>query len=483
MIDSYNEYHERFIREMSEKIFNDIVIQGESAVVEDYFRGCRRYGRDIVMETAIENALKKYLLAVNAKERYEACMNKKGQTMSPPKWLKWLYQNVCSAYKETNNKLHKRGQNGGEEDFRNTAEVPEVEIVMPAEEVERPSEQTVEFEEEQTASTTCERIEAEREGILREAEDKKKAQEEIDEMIAHARAQAAEILAQAERQKKQTMDEARASVDQSIREAKSQCDAMLHAAEKEMECLVEEGKNERERLIKEGEDERRRILEAKADEEVRIIIAERLKGYFALHEDDEREKARLMEKAYDSFIESNANTVNSVSSSTSDIIRTLNVTVQEAVQKLQSVQGEVYTKLDEWQRELYKSQYKEIANCFDTMNRMIGGIENRLSIELSFGNEGYHADFAAELEKVLRSLNILKNSFETTMAKIGIKAFVPAEGTPFNSIYHISDDVDFGREDLLNGRKITKCVSAGIVHVTNGSEDVLVPANVKVLDE
>ena len=129
-----------------------------------------------------------------------------------------------------------------------------------------------------------------------------------------------------------------------------------------------------------------------------------------------------------------------------------------------------------------KKDAQELAFCYVNLCKIIAGMERRIATELSFGDEGYHAEFARELEKHARNLRIFKDKFQKVLPLNGIKIFTPEIGEAFNSYYHIAENIDSMTEDVdcFNNRPITSCKESGISFVTNSGEEPLFKAVVTV---
>jgi hypothetical protein len=156
--------------------------------------------------------------------------------------------------------------------------------------------------------------------------------------------------------------------------------------------------------------------------------------------------------------------------------------VNDALNQIQSARDQMMLELDNWRRQLYKAQYRDFGVCFANLDKLIEGMEKRLVKELAEGQDGYHPELAKELERYIKNMKALRGTFERSLSNLGVRAFYPEPGTPFNSYFHTLETLDpmTQTDDEFNDMPIHSCVKPGLMKVNAAGEDPLLTAVVTI---
>lgn len=311
------------------------------------------------------------------------------------------------------------------------------------------------------------------------------AQRTAQDILKDARKQADRIIAEAQ----QKAAKIKADADLVTANAQSQADQIREKAKAELRSALYEkqetiaaANRQYNFIVKNAEAEKRTILERCADEEVRQLVAAKLHDYFVDGSAEEVQLRKNLNDEYSRMAQDHSALIERVDHGAQAVQTSIATSMEEALRSIRDAQNQMQQELDNWRREQYKVNYRDLTVCFTNLDKLIAGMEKRLEKELAYGDESYHGEFAKELKRYVQNMKVLRSTFESSLAKLGIKAYYPAPGTPFNSFIHTLADLDPENEDdaSFNDKPITSCVKAGLMRVTQHGEDCLLSAFVTV---
>lgn len=212
------------------------------------------------------------------------------------------------------------------------------------------------------------------------------------------------------------------------------------------------------------------------------------KSLSAMREENQKAAADL-ERKHDQMVDQ-----------TNAIQRELAARMTAAVEDISGMKEELYKKLQTWQADLFPQKYIPLAQRYVELYQVINkSIKRLLESEASnqYGKSGgiFHRNAEdpgidagasnavpstlAELQKLHKNLTTFLQRFENAMSGIGLYAFYPEEGTPFDDVKHMVEDDQADPE----GRTIAGCTVPGIAKKTIDAEedDVLIRATVTVM--
>ena len=290
-------------------------------------------------------------------------------------------------------------------------------------------------------------------------------------ILENAKMQAQNTRAEANQEAAATRAWAEREKERILRQAQEAQEAILQNARAQAAQILENARRQ-------GEEEKQLVLETLAEEQLQQIVATRLQGYFSDGSAAEAQARQRLNAAYSSMAQEHSDLIREVDAGAQYLQTSVITSMSDALRKMQQSQEQMLQELDTWRRQLYKTQYRDLAVCFTNLDKLIGSIEKRLVKELACGNEGYHPELAQELQSYSKNLKIFRSNFESCLAKLGIRAYYPAPGTLFNSHLHTLADLDpMTEEDAsFNDKPITACVKPGLLRVTQSGEEPLLSA-------
>lgn len=139
-------------------------------------------------------------------------------------------------------------------------------------------------------------------------------------------------------------------------------------------------------------------------------------------------------------------------------------TLAESVRRMQEQQHQLAGSLRSWQKSLYIASFKELANCYAQLYRIVIRQE-RLCAELEAQGELRTAD-----KELKESLTTFRRIFEKALAPLNLFILVPKVGDPYDDVIHITEQQS-GDEQQLAGATVAECVLPGVVHRPENAED------------
>ena len=139
-------------------------------------------------------------------------------------------------------------------------------------------------------------------------------------------------------------------------------------------------------------------------------------------------------------------------------------TLAESVRRMQEQQHQLAGSLRSWQKSLYIASFKELANCYAQLYRIVIRQE-RLCAELEAKGELRTAD-----KELKESLTTFRRIFEKALAPLNLFILVPKVGDPYDDVIHITEQQS-GDEQQLAGATVAECVLPGVVHRPENAED------------
>lgn len=139
-------------------------------------------------------------------------------------------------------------------------------------------------------------------------------------------------------------------------------------------------------------------------------------------------------------------------------------TLAESVRRMQEQQHQLAGSLRSWQKSLYIASFKELANCYAQLYRIVIRQE-RLCAELEAKGELRTAD-----KELKESLTTFRRIFEKALAPLNLFILVPRVGDPYDDVIHITEQQS-GDEQQLAGATVAECVLPGVVHRPENAED------------
>ena len=353
-----------------------------------------------------------------------------------------------------------------------------------------PDKEEDETEEKETEPATAVNIQTSPESEGDNKENENSASEEAEHGRVEAEDAGARIVGTAHNEAKSIINEAHQEAIKITTEAELKRDKVIREAELQAEEIIKaetaKANEDADKIIEaaklEANEKAGKIIEAaklKANEEARRIIEESISKEFESRSATEARLRVDMDAEYKSLSAMTLANKKEINSGISEIARELN-NVEAALIKMQEVKNEIYAKMFNWEKELYKTEYLSLAQCFDNLVNIVDVFEKRLAKELSYGDEGYHADLAKELARLANQMKTFKNNLERAMALLGIKAYFPEIGSDYNEIYHICNDGDYEMSGSYNGKAITKCIKPGLSYKAGDNEIILVKATVEI---
>ncbi len=297
-----------------------------------------------------------------------------------------------------------------------------------------------------------------------------------DNAVALESVRAAEIEA------KKIVEEANREAEQIKNDAKYEADSIISDAKIKEKNIVESGKIQSNLFIEEGKAEKQRIIDNISQEEYNSGLKKRVKEHFETAQLEEREVRKKLDSAYNSIVEGKNVMLDSINQGVQELHSSLMREFGNAISSIQNIQSNIHDQLGLWQKNLYKNDLKDIAMCFMTLGRMISSMEEKITTHLARSEQERNEELVDELSQIVKNLKILKNNFESSLAKNSIKLLIPDIGESFNSNYHTAENIDYTTEDddSLNGKRIIAVHNAGLIKVFNSADDVLFRAVVTV---
>ena len=139
-------------------------------------------------------------------------------------------------------------------------------------------------------------------------------------------------------------------------------------------------------------------------------------------------------------------------------------TVAESIRRMQEQQHQLAGSLRSWRRSLYIASFKELANCYAQLYRIVIRQERQCA-ELEAKGELRTAD-----KELKESLTIFRRIFEKALAPLNLFILVPKAGDPYDDVIHITEQQS-GDEQQLAGATVAECVLPGVVHRPENAED------------
>lgn len=139
-------------------------------------------------------------------------------------------------------------------------------------------------------------------------------------------------------------------------------------------------------------------------------------------------------------------------------------TLAESVRRMQEQQHQLAGSLRSWQKSLYIASFKELANCYAQLYRIVIRQE-RLCAELEAQGELRTAD-----KELKESLTTFRRIFEKALAPLNLFILVPKVDDPYDDVIHITEQQS-GDEQQLAGATVAECVLPGVVHRPENAED------------
>lgn len=139
-------------------------------------------------------------------------------------------------------------------------------------------------------------------------------------------------------------------------------------------------------------------------------------------------------------------------------------TLAESVRRMQEQQHQLAGSLRSWRKSLYIASFKELANCYAQLYRIVIRQE-RLCAELEAQGELRTAD-----KELKESLTTFRRIFEKALAPLNLSILVPKVGDPYDDVIHITEQQS-GDEQQLAGATVAECVLPGVVHRPENAED------------
>ena len=139
-------------------------------------------------------------------------------------------------------------------------------------------------------------------------------------------------------------------------------------------------------------------------------------------------------------------------------------TLAESVRRMQEQQHQLAGSLRSWRQSLYIASFKELANCYAQLYRIVIRQERQCA-ELEAQGELRTAD-----KELKESLTTFRRIFEKALAPLNLFILVPKVGDPYDDVIHITEQQS-GDEQQLAGATVAECVLPGVVHRPENAED------------
>lgn len=139
-------------------------------------------------------------------------------------------------------------------------------------------------------------------------------------------------------------------------------------------------------------------------------------------------------------------------------------TTAESIRRMQAQQHELTGNLRKWQRSLYIANFKELANCYAQLYRIVIRQERQCA-ELEAQGELRTTD-----KELKESLTIFRRVFEKALESLNLFIFVPKAGDHYDDVIHIMEQPS-DAEQPLTGATVAECVIPGILHRPENAED------------
>lgn len=322
-------------------------------------------------------------------------------------------------------------------------------------------------------------LEARRREYLEECERyQKESRQKAHLILEQATLDASNVRSQASQDAENIRAQANRTAAELREQAQHEINVMREQAQREIakmraEALQEVEAYKTQRLVQ---------IEPEIAAEAKQLVSSRLSDYFSDNTAQEEAYRRSLNIAFTDNAEAQAQLVSDMDGRVQNIQTTLVQTMSESVQQLQSIQDRMVMELDSWRRQLYKAQYQDFAVCFNNLDKMVESTEKRLAKEVAAGDVGYHPELAEELKRYVKNLKILRGVFERSLSNLGIRAFYPETGTPFNSLFHTAYGMDPMTEtdDDFNDLPVMICVKPGLLKVSENGDIPLLKAVVTV---
>ena len=139
-------------------------------------------------------------------------------------------------------------------------------------------------------------------------------------------------------------------------------------------------------------------------------------------------------------------------------------TLAESVRRMQEQQHQLAGSLRSWRQSLYIASFKELANCYAQLYRIVIRQERQCA-ELEAQGELRTAD-----KELKESLTTFRRIFEKALAPLNLFILVPKVGDPYDDVIHITEQQS-GDEPQLAGATVAEFLLPGVVHRPENAED------------
>ena len=236
------------------------------------------------------------------------------------------------------------------------------------------------------------------------------------------------------------------------------------------------------------------------------------------------EQILMMERQNETMVKETNSIHASWSGELTNTIRELDNIHASWTGELTNIKNELYEYINQWQKSLYVYEFEQLAQCFvdlykivkvdrliereaaysslysDKDKGVVGSLNKKDSTENDFNgykgkgfltkndkgvtaNENvrtYLPETITGLQKLNRTLTIFIKKFEVALNGIGLYAYFPNEGEPFDEVWHILDD---GDENVDTSKSVIKrCILPGISKrfKYEREDNVIIPATVEI---
>lgn len=138
--------------------------------------------------------------------------------------------------------------------------------------------------------------------------------------------------------------------------------------------------------------------------------------------------------------------------------------MEENIRRMKEEQHQLAGSLRNWQRSLYIANFKELANCYAQLYRIVIRQESQCA-ELEAQGELRTAD-----KELKESLTTFRRIFEKALGALDLFILVPKPGDAYDDVIHIPEQQS-GAEAYPAGATVAECVIPGIVHRPENAED------------
>lgn len=155
--------------------------------------------------------------------------------------------------------------------------------------------------------------------------------------------------------------------------------------------------------------------------------------------------------------------------------------LDNTLEQLNAAKADFYQHLCQWQVALYPREVKPLAERYLELYRIIN-VDKLLREEVVFQSntpQGEPApDTVAGLHKLNKTLTTFLRRFEGALDGLGLYAYYPEAGQPYDDIWHMPED----EEEEYDGKTVRSCVLPGIAKRASdgGEDDVIIPAVVRM---